>query len=808
MVSSDPEAQQHLDDILASGRGILVLDDLLLSSAHGEVLLSQYIRRRLGEIAEIDLEEAADLDLSELTLLARQASSSRTQKFGLELNALRPYAEDFIIRLMAAPWQRVYDTIGISTALRPQYAPRPVDGVELTALDRRVTQCVHLRGLDGQLHFSSASDDHAASTEIWARQIAADSVSYPLVIISTKFTRQLKQLLSARQRIGGSPLPAALLFVPGTVNEPLRRAAGLYNVTAVAVDLDALYGKALPRQRKDVIKEGRRDLARTRELYNSDGTNILVDRLVDDSTDVASWRFLEGYRPTWADVAQDRPVRLSRLSNLHAKSVMASGARNIVTLRGRAGSGKTSLLMRFALEMRGKGRTVVWIDRSVETSLATLETRVDQLDPDLVLVDDLDSFGNRAVALLRAFNRNGRSAVVASVRRTNSWALEGTQFTSIDGDSDLSNNDLEALASALASAGRLGSLEGVPTGNRTSVLGEMCKRDLLSALIEVVSGKPFAEYITSEVEQLQGPERSAYSVICLAEHLYENQGLLIDDLLQVAGAQVTDYATYRDSVETLINERALVITTPRGLTSRHRVIADAVVNALPPVEIGRYLGAMLRIYAGRAVNITDSNHPDRRLMIQLLNHTRMRRLRIDPPLVREAYASVQDILRRDYHYWLQRGAFETEHHDLDTAETYLKSSRSLPGGTTDYLVSTEWGLLRLRRAIREPNDATESDLAVEAFRELLSVAKTQGVRSPHTFVIALKYGSRWIAQSASLRADQQSAVVDMLHEFRRIADLLLLGNADVQAALKESQRLVTTGEGTVAAAPRFPMPRK
>lgn len=484
---------------------------------------------------------------------------------------------------------------------------------------------------------------------------------------------------------------------------------------------------------------------------------------------------------------------------------MDESRRNVVLVKGRAGSGKTALLMRLAYELHAKGRVVVWLDRSVNLRIAEIIDRVALLAPDVVMIDDVNVFGDSSVALLSRLNRGGRTAVVATIRRTQIWTLDGANLTTVDGDVDLSDLDLAALIERLSDAGLLGVLQGATARGRIERLREMCRRDLLSALIEVVTGQQFEDRVVTEYGELGPHEKSVYTAICLAEYIHETAAIPEEDFLQISGP-VNEYANFRVAVETLIEDRKLVLRHEGGVIARHRAIADAVVSGLGPGVVAEYLGRMLRMYAARASHTRDQSNPDRRIMVHLLSHAGMRRLGLRKEEVREIYGSVQATLQGDFHYWLQRGAFEVEHDDpLGLAGTYLNAARSLPGGSQDRLVATEWGFMCLRRAVRSPHDRALASQASAALEELFAVTRVAGASSPHTFAVAIQHGTEWLTSSRCLSEADVLRVAGKLADLMQVGDRVCRDNHEVSRTIQLSRPAIASILTNVSPSPRYPL---
>jgi hypothetical protein len=137
--------------------------------------------------------------------------------------------------------------------------------------------------------------------------------------------------------------------------------------------------------------------------------------------------------------------------------------------------------------------------------------------------------------------------------------------------------------------------------------------------------------------------------------------------------------------------------------ARHPVIAREVVSQF------RRSGQLADAYARLAFVMASKYFADmpmtreRRLLIKLLNHTEVGQVLDNPTHARQMYSEIEQLLRTDYHYWLQRGSYELERGDIKLAENFLNQARGL--SDSDYMVDTEWAYLQLERACRDPRNA-------------------------------------------------------------------------------------------------------
>lgn len=802
---------------LATGRMILVVGDVASgagvsgSPPYGGTELT---RRLLSSVSPTAALGEAGVSVSEALRFARSVDDEKAQAV-LRDSLRASHVEQGLKDLVSAPWERIYDLMGngaVEAALR-QNPPRDLvvtDATQEYKLNRRGLQLIRMAGSDesaARIDFSPPTASSPTARSAWYRQMCADLVTRPVLIASRNSYAELWEYLAGRRLDDVKPdtVSDAFYLAPGVlpVADVLR--AHTCALQLLSGDVGDFASKVLISSRFEVTA-GHTALARTRSHTGSPTGARLVSHLVRDAGQ-AEWHFLRGHDPQWADVVEGRVVRLSRMKHLWAELSLEERHRNVLVLKGRAGSGKTALLMRLAYEVEQKGHVVAWLDRNAQAKLEQVAAQVEALDPDVICLDDVDIFGERAGALLRRLHASGRRLIIASVRTTQSWTLEGADgLRFVDGDQPLTDHDLEGLLAALRSAGLLGSLLGVqPESARLERLRRLSERDLLAALIEVVTGEPFEKRVASEYLQLGVRERDAYALSCFfMSRVYQSVDLPLDDLLQMLGAYPS-YAKALQPIKLLIDGR-LLVQHQDGLRVRHRAVADAVIRSIlvrDKTLVSQLVQTMLGFYAQRASAIREHSHPDRRHMVALLSHTLMADLALPREDVRKIYANVQGLLDEDFHFWLQRGAFEVERGDLDLADAYLESARACPGGERDYKVTTEWGLMRLVRARKRPSDGDAQAKAVLALSALESIARQHGRNSPHTFTVAVREGIAWLEAKPTLGDIQEEEVLRKIVEIRNLGELVCNDNREFMRTWRESKRALSNlSEG---ARPRFPL---
>lgn len=805
-----PYELNSVSSLLAGGNAILLLGDLG-ATADGNSSLGV---ARLEALAALGFPDTTQMPLN--TIL--QALYARTPEIADRIIAShlsRTVADRRdLVRIIQAPWERIYsvsglnltniDFEGLNHPIVHQYAHLPRAGSAGATL--LVDEAL---GADREVRDFIADVGATSEQGIWRREMCAKTLTVPTVAVALESDAQLWDRLECRDmHSAGKPgdmpdLPPCILVVARIRPEDhvMSLTTGVVLVEATPHDLA---GALSPGDMK--LKEGHRLLARSRNAAKQGVGVHQVSALVKDLELPTSWDFLRGYDPSWADVVYKRPVRLSILKKLRAACSFESGQRNTVVVRTRAGAGKTTALMMFAHDLNKQGYNVAWLDRSATQRSQQLIEEVDDLDPDCVIMDDADIFGETTPKLLRILNKQGGRLVVASVRTTRDRMIGYIPNAKYVDESPLTDAELRSLHQVLSDAGLLGALQGIhPMATRLEHLSQLCQRDLLAALIEIVTGKRFEERIQEEFAQLSPLEREAYQTLAVfVANVGQARALKKEELLECV-SEDGSFAKCLAAIESLLHQR-LLVQDADGLRVRHRSIARALVDGLPKAEVARSLGRLLRHYAGRAHAILESSDPQRRTMVALLSHSLMVGMGLPVEDVRRLYSDVQGLLRNDFHYWLQRGAFETERGDEELARTYLKSARSCPGGMNDYKVITESGLLALRRARTAPLDAEAQKQAGNAINEMLGVTRQHGASSPHTFKILAEDGWTFVESCTTLSEADRRELMTKLDTMVATGLAVCRDNTVAMAAL-EAYAKRREGITATPPPPTYPMPQ-
>jgi hypothetical protein len=677
------------------------------------------------------------------------------------------------------PWYRHYtlNVDDLDEAVSSHF-DLPRELLPLSAISDALPTSSHLLSihLNGQLKFfpegvtfsAPQYGRRLARNDIWYQTLAVDLLNHPVVFVGTVLEEpSLWQHLEFRQQRAPDSIelrPPSYLVSP---NLPAARAALLkrYNIDWIQATEEEFFNVAL----KDAAAESDQGHSVLSRRFQPSGGSVLLRPLsglrLEPGPENLSL-FLLGREPSWADLTEGYAVERNFEPGLLKDSQSDGVAVTLIT--GTAGSGKSTTAMRLALALESTGRSVAVLNSldSVRT-VRRVVNAVRAQAPEVILIDDIDVFGDRAGRLIREIAEiRPAPLVVAAIR---SSRLQGLDLAGELEDLNvleltvppLHDTDIDGLINALERANRLGLLAGMGYQQRRQVFKEQSGRQLLVAMYKATSGESLHDRVFSECEDLGGPSRLVYGMAAIATA--ERYSLLRDEL--VLGISLTtgimDYAKLQ-VVPDLI-KRDLLIADGIGLRLRHRWIAETSIECYQNNSVlGPSLKALVVALATKSDPQADNRVREKRLLRRLLNHDYLQRMTANVATIREIYDLVEDLLAWDYHYWLQRGSFEVETGDLSLAENFLNAAISR-APERDFRVRTEYAYLLLKKASNSPHAPSASEWADSALADLEQAMSERGTDDSYPFHVYGSQGLSW-ARRAPLAQAARITLVRRLME--------------------------------------------
>lgn len=676
------------------------------------------------------------------------------------------------------PWARIY-TLNVddlaSAAARKFTLPRTMRAVSALitthgANPRPELDVIHLNGIavDGIHQVTFSVDQYSqrlARDEPHYSQLAAELIARPFVFVGTVLDEPLLwshiELRGQRAEASGELRPKSILITP-SISRAREDKLRAYNVVCIKTTAAEFASEVLATF-EDSRRRGLQRLAAMRGVDQGDERNIqeLRDLPLDS---LPGGEFLLGEEPTWGDLRTGRAVtrdedapRIQNIRRVCADAASPSTKAAIFALSGTAGAGKTTFLMRLALQLHSDGIRVAWVGASAEVAPGVLTRFYGSVDrPPVLLIDDAGRYGRELVPILRSLVKSDELAVIVlGLRSYHEALLEVPSADDLEVRRDaigpLTDGDIGRVIDALEHEKRLGALRGLTPAARVAAFRERAERQILVAMIEATSGERFEDRVLHEWQNQAGAAKYVYALVSLATA--NSYAMSRDEVLLSCGGKSEEMA----AMAKLVRARLLVEVDGR-LRTRHRVIAERLVDELAQrgEQLEKLILGLCRALAIKGGADAGRNSRRKRVLKRLLQHDTLYRLLGELEPARSIYRELEAHLDADHHFWLQRGCLELECGDVRYAENFLDQAAAL--NNADPLVLTAQAHMRLRKAVANPTAPGADALAVGAFDDLRRLLQAREARDYHP---AHVFGSQAIgwSRSASLTPRARKALL-------------------------------------------------
>ena len=732
-------------------------------------------------------------DLDELVQLAAQRNPKRLASYFKEVFSIdQQSVSPELTLLLDAPWARVYTlavdnlevAAGLKATLRRKIATiTPADPNASTSHSLELS-VIHLHGsvFDGTAKFSVGPERGLNPSEAMLHErFATDYMAFPLVAFATdEDVDDVWRYLERRGRRTGRGerelRPKSILVAPTL--SPVRIALLRdLNVEFVRSDPHAFITQYLTPLRAE-FTAGHSLLAVSASFTTDAPSNV---EAVSDALSRERKRrteYLLGQEPVWDDIRSGRAIRreidrsiiedltkrlTDRKSNvedltkrLTKRRSQKRAAKNalLATISGTARSGKSTSMMRLAMELSAAGYQTGWIGR--DTELSSRSIRAFGRGPALfqvVMIDEADRYGSRTAENLSLLTEiPGVELIVGSLHSSRLSYLLDSSLANVEQVGfvmpPLADSDISLLLDTLTADHRLGILKGTTRAYQESMFKKEAGRSLLVAMIQATSGRRFEEKVFEEWKNLEPGARYYYTLITIASMM--SHSLTKDEILRAGKVSkgIEDLA----SLDQLVTGNIISKLERDRYRSRHALLAETLHKDL--VERDPELGMCYRDLAFSATSTFGPDTRDNahgRFIKRLINYRLLKRV-LDLEGARSVYEIIQDNLHWDYHFWLQRGSLEVADGDIRYAEQYLNYAKGI--NSNDDLVITEYAYMLMKRAVSEARSAGSEEGLKQGVQLLRGQIATRGDRDYYPYHVLGSQALAWVARCGWSRDDR------------------------------------------------------
>lgn len=728
------------------------------------------------------------------------------------------------------PWNKIYTT-NIDDLIEQIYrrssdSPKldVIDGVHDDYKEQDTThstlQLIKLNGknLDDpdSLTFTDAQyGKRSAENHIWYDHLVRDYINKSVIFVGSRLKESpfYAAIAERGKRIRGIPetRPRSFLIRPG-INRIDKISLGKYNIKCISLPAEDFFtdlcdklrpipdrfeifsnsisdtdlGQYLKRKASESSPRSLEALQRFFETFRRVKPN--------PSPRNPGKFFLLGAEPTFDDIEYNLDAPRSITNEILA---LASPSENHeefipVIVSGSAGAGKTTILMRIALELRRMGKAVFYSDLTDVINVSDLELALEEYNSEVYLVlDNLNYLGRRISDFFELKNKLRKPLrIVGAIRSNKTHVLQYIDDRSVQyfhkQMPDLDDKDILSVIGKLGQWGLLGTLARKSHFEQIDMFRVFAKRQLLVAMMSATLGKEFDRFIEDEYVGLENIE---LRILYLATALATSEGRTITyDQLQAC----TDINSQTLSNELNTSLTGLIFRVGAKnnyLRARHQLIAEHLVNTIADrKELAEAYIRLLQCLSHDLDHKHGSTNRVTNLYQALIHHKAIfDRFKQDMNAARSIYSALEQFLRSDFHFWLQYGSLEIHYDELDTAENYLAQARALK--PSDDYVATTIALLYYRRACKSKRHA-EGFQYREAAKEELSKQFSSRPSDDFPVLLYLREELNWITTWISnldqklefmrqLKADGELFVKSHKHsnrvysEYKRIESKLL-----------------------------------
>ena len=694
-------------------------------------------------------------------------------------------------------WHKIYTTNvddlieGIYNKSIASQKLQVVDGIKDDYCDRdQFLEKIQYIKLNGTLTDTPTSitfsvtqfGERLASPEIWYDHFVLDYSTRPTVFIGTQLDEPLfwQAIASRGKRYPGGRLEKSFLVSPyiSPAKKDMLKDFSIVPLESSAKDFFDFIAKnanPLPSLRDVTLKTN----PGLDVLLKALGTSISFSRQKNIQQFYSCFRpvrrlpqnpgyrsyFLFGCDPQWEDIFNDYDAPREFTSEIinAVQESLKSNEVSVIAITGSAGSGKSTILKRVAVQLSSTGNLVFFTNSEELPSLHDFENALDLLPGKSVIIfDNVVSVTGILPDYLNAAKRATLKHTFIIAGRANKLIERLPPIKSVIGVKeypipDLSLKDIDSIIDVLDRTHTLGQLANTARNQQREIFRGFAHNQILVAMRRATLGHGFDDIIKNEFLTTEPLE---------AKMLYLCASIATSAEFTISKQQLIG-CTGCPPAETLYliqeNLRGILISSPSNpehYTARHRVIAELIVEQFAPRGMLKeaYIDLLKAISHDLPIG-GNTNSAAFRFYRRLINHTTIYN-RFSHHLLeaRSIYSSITRFFSRDHHFWLQFGSLELEYGELDSAANYIEQAHKY--APTDALILTTRAQLRYKQSLNATLIESAREIREEA-REILRGQMSSRPQDNYPYHIYCAQELAWINHWLMINKEKKEALEEL-----------------------------------------------
>lgn len=595
----------HVKKALLNGRLVLLLGAGASSGSkngrNNDIPLGWELAKILAEDCSLPFN---DEPLSDVYNAAKSILGNRIEDiFEEQFKHCTPSAE--LLELSKYPFVRVY-TLNIDDAFEKALFQNSNRKINIRQRHDKITdpdqfyEFMDFIKLNGDINrvrdgFVFSQQEYAAGSAnppLWYEELAQDYLKYTFIFIGTKLNEPLfrHQVERYKGKTSSSEQRSYILVPKLTPIEAASlKTSNIEHFPATLKDFVAWLRSEFPSipTSKDILQNSRPLLSlmsdgpdKVMSVY--DGV-VAVARaslttLKDPEIDSQIKSFYKGFKPNWFDVMNGVPAVLKAFNDFYREIIENEERCKLFTIKGPAGSGKSTILKQLALRLSDERQSNVYFLDNYSGNLMSLVSDLNTKQKNIfyIFVERLGDLADSIAEVLKVDSYNKVRFVGAENQNIYSYRVE-EHFVEYTPKSillgQIDDTDVDPILEKIKIYGNWTRLAKMSEKNRRIELTKRAKKQLLIGLLEVTSGEGFDEIIRKDYQRI---ESDSHKYLLLLAGLSSSQGVnasesILTRALSNLGAIPNVYELTKRLEGTVQYNNGLIQT-------RHRVYIDRIFD--------------------------------------------------------------------------------------------------------------------------------------------------------------------------------------------------------------------------------------
>jgi len=453
--------------------------------------------------------------------------------------------------------------------------------------------------------------------------------------------------------------------------------------------------------------------------------------------------FYKGYFENWTPIINNLDVTRTIMDGVLSEAILSDThnngvSQNLFLIKGYAGSGKTVLLKRLAWDSGTSFEKLCLVYKpNTYLRFEPIAELYNYCKERIYLFIDNAYYNSDGIQHLIYKAKKDRIPLsIITTERTNVWNTECEELQTILTQEYnlryLYDKEITGLIDLLEKHNSLNYLKNKTIQERIDAFSRQAGRELLVALYEATSGKPFAEIIKDEYESVSSEAaKSLYLTVSILHRLgAESRAGFISRVHGIAFNEFKDKLF--KPLEFIVFDRRDYRINDYVYVTRHKHIAEIVFEEVL-VDAQDRFDEYLRI-----IKYLDVDYEaDRIAFFSMTNAKKLMSIFNDPTMIRRLFAVAKESSKNDAKLYQQEAIFEMTARGgiLKNAEKYLNEAYELNPG--DPIISHSFAEFALKMA-ETCSQWLESEKYLTEAQEICESLLKKWKDTPHPYHTLLK----------------------------------------------------------------------